>query len=63
VVTTSPQIVATGHQLTELDGLSHRRIGRVSPDEAMGRVWPYLAAVFVALIIVVLIAWLSIGFL
>ena len=38
-------------------------IGRVSPDEAMGRVWPYLGAVFVALIIVALIPWLSIGFL
>jgi tripartite ATP-independent transporter DctM subunit len=38
-------------------------IGRVSPDDAMGRVWPYLAAVFVALIIVALIPWLSIGFL
>jgi tripartite ATP-independent transporter DctM subunit len=38
-------------------------IGRVSPDEAMGRVWPYLGAVLVALIVVALIPWLSIGFL
>jgi len=38
-------------------------IGRVSPDEAMGRVWPYLGAVLVALIIVALFPWLSIGFL
>ncbi|HEX2654256.1 MAG TPA: TRAP transporter large permease subunit [Xanthobacteraceae bacterium] len=38
-------------------------IGRVSPDESMSRVWPYLAAVFVALIIVALFPWLSIGFL
>jgi tripartite ATP-independent transporter DctM subunit len=38
-------------------------IGRVSPDEAMGRVWPYLAAVLVALIVVALVPWLSIGFL
>jgi tripartite ATP-independent transporter DctM subunit len=38
-------------------------IGRVSPDEAMGRVWPYLGAVLVALIIVALIPWLSIGLL
>jgi tripartite ATP-independent transporter DctM subunit len=38
-------------------------IGRVSPDEAMGRVWPYLAAVLFALIIVALVPWLSIGFL
>jgi tripartite ATP-independent transporter DctM subunit len=38
-------------------------IGRVSPDEAMGRVWPYLAAVLVALAVVALIPWLSIGLL
>ena len=38
-------------------------IGRVSPDDAMGRVWPYLGAVLIALIIVALIPWLSIGFL
>lgn len=38
-------------------------IGRVSPDEAMGRVWPYLGAVLIALIIVALVPWLSIGFL
>ena len=38
-------------------------IGRVSPDEAMGRVWPYLAAVLIALIIVAAVPWLSIGFL
>jgi tripartite ATP-independent transporter DctM subunit len=38
-------------------------IGRVSPDDAMGRVWPYLGAVLIALIVVALIPWLSIGFL
>jgi TRAP-type C4-dicarboxylate transport system permease large subunit len=38
-------------------------IGRVSPDEAMGRVWPYLAAVLAALVMVALVPWLSIGFL
>jgi tripartite ATP-independent transporter DctM subunit len=38
-------------------------IGRVSPEEAMGKVWPYLAAVLAALIIVALVPWLSIGFL
>jgi tripartite ATP-independent transporter DctM subunit len=38
-------------------------IGRVSPDAAMGRVWPYLCAVLFALIIVALVPWLSIGFL
>jgi len=38
-------------------------IGRVTPDEAMGRVWPYLGAVLIALIVVALVPWLSIGFL
>jgi tripartite ATP-independent transporter DctM subunit len=38
-------------------------IGRVAPEEAMGRVWPYLAAVLAALMIVALFPWLSIGFL
>jgi tripartite ATP-independent transporter DctM subunit len=38
-------------------------IGRVSPDEAMGRIWPYLAALFVALVIVAALPWLSVGFL
>jgi TRAP-type C4-dicarboxylate transport system permease large subunit len=38
-------------------------IGRVSPDDAMGRVWPYLGAVLIAPIVVALIPWLSIGFL
>jgi tripartite ATP-independent transporter DctM subunit len=38
-------------------------IGRVAPEAAMGRVWPYLAAVLAALVIVALVPWLSIGFL
>jgi tripartite ATP-independent transporter DctM subunit len=38
-------------------------IGRVAPEEAMGRVWPYLGAVLAALVIVALFPWLSIGFL
>ena len=38
-------------------------IGRVSPDEAMGRIWPYLGAVLLALIVMALFPWLSIGFL
>jgi tripartite ATP-independent transporter DctM subunit len=38
-------------------------IGRVSPDEAMGRIWPYLAALLVALAVVAAVPWLSIGFL
>jgi tripartite ATP-independent transporter DctM subunit len=38
-------------------------IGRVSPDDALWRMWPYLAALAVALAIVVAFPWLSIGFL
>jgi tripartite ATP-independent transporter DctM subunit len=38
-------------------------VGRVSPDLAMNRVWPYLAALMAALVIVAAIPWLSIGFL
>jgi len=38
-------------------------IGRVPPDAATGRVWPYLGAVLAALILVALVPWLSIGFL
>ncbi len=38
-------------------------IGRVSPDAAMGRVWPYLGALLLALIVVALVPWLSVGFL
>jgi tripartite ATP-independent transporter DctM subunit len=38
-------------------------IGRVSPDEAISRMWPYLAALAVALAIVAAVPWLSIGFL
>jgi tripartite ATP-independent transporter DctM subunit len=38
-------------------------IGRVDPDRAIGRVWPYLAALLVALIVIAAVPWLSIGFL
>jgi tripartite ATP-independent transporter DctM subunit len=38
-------------------------IGRVSPDDALWRMWPYLAALTVALAIIVVVPWLSIGFL
>jgi tripartite ATP-independent transporter DctM subunit len=38
-------------------------IGRVSPDDALWRIWPYLGALVVALAIVVAFPWLSIGFL
>jgi tripartite ATP-independent transporter DctM subunit len=38
-------------------------IGRVSPDVAIGRVWPHLTALVVALVLLVAVPWLSIGFL
>ena len=38
-------------------------IGRVSPDAAMRRIWPYLLAVLAGLIVVAAVPWLSIGFL
>ena len=38
-------------------------IGKVSPDEAMGRVLPYMAAVVAALILVAAVPWLSTGLL
>jgi tripartite ATP-independent transporter DctM subunit len=38
-------------------------IGRVSPDVAMRRIWPYLLAVLAGLLVVAAVPWLSIGFL
>lgn len=38
-------------------------IGRVSPDVAIKSVWPHLAALLVALLLITLIPWISIGFL
>ena len=38
-------------------------IGRVDPDHAVAHVWPYLGALFVALIVIAAWPWLSIGFL
>ena len=38
-------------------------IGKVSSDEAFGRIWPYMGVLLVALIIVAAIPWLSTGFL
>ena len=38
-------------------------IGNVDPDEAVSRVWPYLAALLVGTIVVAAVPWLSIGFL
>jgi tripartite ATP-independent transporter DctM subunit len=38
-------------------------ISKVSPDHAMKRVWPYLSALFVALLLIALVPWISVGFL
>jgi tripartite ATP-independent transporter DctM subunit len=38
-------------------------IGRISPDEALWRIWPYIGALVVALAVVAAFPWLSIGFL
>jgi tripartite ATP-independent transporter DctM subunit len=38
-------------------------IGRVSPDVAIGRVWPHLTALFIALLILIAVPWISVGFL
>jgi tripartite ATP-independent transporter DctM subunit len=38
-------------------------IGRVSPDAAMRRIWPYLAAVLAGLVVVAAVPWFSTGFL
>jgi tripartite ATP-independent transporter DctM subunit len=38
-------------------------IGKVSPDVAMPRVWRYLGALLVALVIIAAVPWLSVGFL
>ena len=38
-------------------------IGRATSDESIGRIWPYMAVLVVALIIVAAVPWLSIGFL
>jgi tripartite ATP-independent transporter DctM subunit len=38
-------------------------IGKISPDDAIWRIWPYIFALIVALIVVAAFPWLSIGFL
>ena len=38
-------------------------IGRVPPEDAMHRIWPYLAALTIALILVAAVPWLSTGLL
>lgn len=38
-------------------------IGRVSPDAGMQRIWPYMAALLVGLLVVAAVPWISTGFL
>jgi tripartite ATP-independent transporter DctM subunit len=38
-------------------------IGKVSSDEAFGRIWPYMATLVAALVIVAAVPWISLGFL
>jgi len=38
-------------------------IGKVDPNLGIWRIWPYLGALFIALLIIVVIPWISIGFL
>ncbi|MBA2412456.1 MAG: TRAP transporter large permease subunit, partial [Burkholderiaceae bacterium] len=37
------------------------RIGNVSPDEAMGAIWPYIAALIAGLLIIAYVPWISTG--
>ena len=38
-------------------------IGRTNPDDSLWRVWPYIGALVISLLIIAAIPWLSIGFL
>ena len=38
-------------------------IGRVSPDAALGRIWPYLGVLVLGLILIAAVPWISIGLL
>ncbi len=38
-------------------------IGKVQPEEVMGRVWPYLGTLFLAIILIAAVPWISVGFL
>jgi TRAP-type C4-dicarboxylate transport system permease large subunit len=38
-------------------------IGRVSPDDGMWPIWPYLLALLIGLLVVAAVPWISIGFL
>jgi TRAP-type mannitol/chloroaromatic compound transport system permease large subunit len=39
------------------------KIGNVPPDEAIGAIWPYLAALLIDLVIIATLPWISIGLL
>ncbi len=39
------------------------KIGGVSPDEAIGAIWPYIIALIVGLVIIAAVPWISTGFL
>jgi tripartite ATP-independent transporter DctM subunit len=39
------------------------KIGNVSPDEALGAIWPYLLALFAGLIVIAAVPWFSTAFL
>ena len=38
-------------------------IGRVNPDLALRRIWPYLGVLLIGLLVVAFVPWFSIGFL
>ena len=38
-------------------------IGRTNPDNSLWRIWPYIGALVISLLIIAAIPWLSIGFL
>jgi TRAP-type C4-dicarboxylate transport system permease large subunit len=38
-------------------------IGKVAPEKAMARVWPYLGALLLALVVIAAVPWISVGFL
>ncbi len=38
-------------------------IGRIDPDRALGRIWPYLGVLLLGLLLVAAVPWFSIGFL
>jgi TRAP-type C4-dicarboxylate transport system permease large subunit len=46
-----------------IDFLSACAIGRTNPDDSLWRIWPYIGALVISLLIIAAIPWLSIGFL